>query len=63
MERRSRSTSFVFLLLFFRFAEFIEGQSHLSDREVLDYESEPLLPDDDGDDDAAATWTDDESDD
>ena len=42
-----------FLSFSFRFAEFVEGQSHLSDREVLDYEI-PRETD---------TWTDDESDD
>jgi len=28
-----------------RFAEFVEGQSHLSDNEMLDYETATILPD------------------
>lgn len=42
------------LLSFHRFAEFVEGKSHLSDREVLDYETSTLVPSD--------NMTDDESD-
>ncbi|XP_046453603.1 nuclear envelope integral membrane protein 1-like isoform X2 [Daphnia pulex] len=37
-----------------RFAEFVEGKSHLSDREVLDYETTAYRE--------SETWTDDESD-
>ncbi len=45
---------FFFSLLFNRFAEFVEGKSHLSDREVLDYETTAYRE--------SETWTDDESD-
>lgn len=51
------NTWFSLFNLEFRFAEFVEGKSHLSDREVLDYETSELAPDD------ADPWTDDESDD
>lgn len=44
-----------YIFLFFdRFAEFVEGKSHLSDREVLDYETTAYRENE--------TWTDDESD-
>lgn len=43
-----------FLSPFNRFAEFVEGKSHLSDREVLDYETTAYRE--------SETWTDDESD-
>ena len=36
---------FVCFYPFFRFAEFVEGQSHLSDNEMLDYETATILPD------------------
>jgi hypothetical protein len=45
---------FFLFLLKNRFAEFVEGKSHLSDREVLDYETTAYRENE--------TWTDDESD-
>lgn len=49
--------SLLFSLFFTcRFAEFVEGKSHLSDRELLDYETTALMPTDNN-------LTDDESED
>lgn len=44
-----RDTSIPFFI--FRFAEFVEGKSHLSDNEVLDYETATLIPRE------SETWT------
>lgn len=53
----TRVNFFLIADFLFRFAEFVEGKSHLSDREVLDYETSALIPRE------TDTWTDDESDD
>lgn len=47
-------SSLAILILEIRFAEFVEGSSHLSDREVLDYETTSFMPD-------SETLTEDES--